>query len=245
MALKFKIAKLDDVEEPQRALYKQVEDWFELDVDGVDDRAELKAAKARETEARKAAEKRAKELEDAQRTAEEANRAALAEAARKAGDIAAVERSWQEKLDRSLAEVKGQYEPQVQSLSGDLNRLLVDNVAQSIASAIAIPGSDAVLMPHIKARLRTDIRDGQRVTIVVDDKGQPSALTIEDLKKEIAANKAFAPLIVGSKASGGGAGGGSGNGVPPANLKRSQMNNRQKSEYIEAHGKDAFFKLPE
>jgi hypothetical protein len=51
------------------------------------------------------------------------------------------------------------------------------------------------------------------VTVVKDSEGKPSALTVDELKKEIMADAAFAPLIVGSKATGGGASGGKGGGA--------------------------------
>ncbi|WP_223531259.1 putative metallopeptidase [Pseudomonas sp. GL-R-19] len=75
-----------------------------------------------------------------------------------------------------------------------------------------------------------------------DKQGKLSASTLDELKAEFANNTAFAPLIVGSKASGGGAGGaGHGGG---AALKRSEMTPVAKREYLTAHGQDAYLKLP-
>jgi len=245
MTLKYVVDSLDTVEEAVRSLYvANPEGGFKLAVDGVDDAAELKRAKAHEVEARKKAEKELKELRDAQKASDEEARLAREEAARKSGDAAALERSWTEKMNKALADKEAEYQPQVQSLQGDVERLLIDNVAQSMAGSIAIQGSEALLIPHIKARLRVEVRDGQRTTVVVDAAGKPSAATLDDLKKEFAGNKAFAPVIVGSKASGGGAGGAGGGGAPH-NLKRSTMSNAVKAAYIEEHGKDAFFKLPD
>lgn len=62
-------------------------------------------------------------------------------------------------------------------------------------------------MPHIKSRL--SVEEGK--TRVVDAAGHPSAFTIDDLEKEFRSNQLFAPVIIGSKATGtGGEGGGKG-----------------------------------
>ena len=51
--------------------------------------------------------------------------------------------------------------------------------------------------------------------VVLDPQGKLSAATLDELKAEIANDAAFAPLIAGSKASGGGAGGAGGGGGAP------------------------------
>jgi hypothetical protein len=208
MALKFKVEKLEDVAEALRGHYKQdPAGGFVLDAEGLDDGAELKRAKEHEKKARQEAEAKLKELSDKQKADEEKARKAAEDAARAAGNIEALEASWQKKYNDSLAAKDAEYQAQMQSLTGDVDRLLRSNVARDIAREIAVQGSDEVLIPHILNRLKVDVRDGQRVTTVVDAKGQTSALTIDDLKKEFVGNKAFSPLIAASKGSGGGAGG--------------------------------------
>lgn len=220
MALKHKLDSLDGLDDARKALYKKVGDKFVLDVEGLEDGDLAGLKKQVETllAEKKAAEKKAREEQ-------EAARAAAEEAAKKAGNVEALEKSWQEKLAAREKELQDKYESEVGSLTGDVNRLLVDNVAAGLARELAIQGSDIALLPHIQSRLRVDVRDGKRTTIVVDAKGQPSALTLEDLKKEIAGNPAFAPLIAGSKASGGGAGGNGSGGAAGANktMKRSDF----------------------
>lgn len=132
--------------------------------------------------------------------AKEAARKAADEAARKSGDVEALERSWQEKLNTAVtakdSELAG-YRSMVESMTSG-------QAAYKMAAELAIPGSADVLLPHIQARLQTEIKDGKAVVRVLDKDGKPSAMTIDELKKEIEDNKAFAPLIVGSKASGDG-----------------------------------------
>jgi hypothetical protein len=102
----------------------------------------------------------------------------------------------------------------IDTLQGSITTMTVDNVASRLASDIAVPGSADLLIPHIKARLAAEQRDGQFVTVVRDAQGNPSAASIDDLRNEFTTNPAFAPVIVGSKATGGGAtGGGKGGGA--------------------------------
>lgn len=204
----------EEIREAAKQFYVEDKDvGFKLDVDGVEDPAELRRAKQRESERAKAAEAKLKEIEDARKTAEEAARKAAEEAAKKSGDVAALDKSWQEKHTAALAELEGKFKPLVDKQQSQINRLLIENVATGIASAIAVPGSADVLLPHIRQRLRVAERDGELTTVVVDQQGQASAATLAELTKEFQANKAFAPLIVGSKASGGGANGGRGSGA--------------------------------
>lgn len=205
MALKFQLDSLDGLDEGVAALYEKKGDKFQLKVEGIpqgEDVAGLKAKVEELLAEKKEAARKAKE-------AEEAAKAAAEEAARKSGDVAALEKSWQEKLAKREQELL----QQVESLSGNIHSMLVDNVAVKLASELAVPGSADLLIPHIKARLAAEQRDGQFVTVVKDKDGKPSAFSIDDLKTEFASNPAFAPVIVGSKASGGGASGGNGGGA--------------------------------
>lgn len=148
----------------------------------------------------------------AKREAEERAKAEAEELARKSGDVAALEASWAEKLAKRERELS----QQIETMQGSITTMTVDNVAVRIANEIAVPGSADILIPHIKARLAAEQRDGQFVTVVRDAQGKPSAASLDDLKTEFTTSPAFAPVIVGSKASGGGANG-SGKGGGAAN----------------------------
>ena len=95
-------------------------------------------------------------------------------------------------------------------------------------------------MPHIRARLSVDIRDGQPQTVVIGQDGKPSALTLDELKAEFASNQAFAPVIASSRASGGGASGGSGKGggaaITVTRAQFGQMSADQKMAHIKSGG---------
>lgn len=159
-----------------------------------------------------------------ERAAREAEAAKQAEeAARKAKDIETLEKSWQDKVNKTASEK----DAQIGKLKGFVQATLIDNQAQSIANEIGLKGSEALLLPHIKARLAVEERDGKYVTVVKDANGQPSALSLTELKEEFQNNPAFAPVIVGSKASGSGAAGNPAGGSATAK-KPQEMNDAER-----------------
>jgi hypothetical protein len=221
MSLKLKVEKLDDVSEAHRALYTEDKDGggYVLGVEGLEDTGALKRAKEHEVNERKKAEARAKALEDEKKTAEEARRKAAEDAARAAGDTKALEESWKKKYADDLAAKDTEYTGKLSKQDATIRRLLVSDVASKIASELALPGSSGPLAQLISGRLAVEERDGDHVTVVRDLQGKPSALTLDDLRKEISNDKALAPLLVGSKGSGGGAGGSKGGGAAGAKTK--------------------------
>lgn len=227
MSLKFEVDSLDGLDEALAGLYEKHGDKFRLKVEGIDPADELKEALRKEREERKAAKERVEALErEARERAEES--------ARKSGDIEALEKSWQDKLAKREAELL----EQSKGLQSQLVELTVGATAQKLAGDLAVPGSADVLLPHIKSRLT--YQDGKLA--VLDADGKPSASTVDELANEIRNDKRFAPLIVASRADGGGASGSRGGGA--ATLKRSQMSAAEKREFIEKNGQEAFLKLP-
>jgi hypothetical protein len=190
MMLKFKIDKaaFDALSDDQKAMYQEAGEGYQLAIEGLPDVSGLEA--------------KVNELLVDKEAAEKAAREAAEEKARKEGDVAAIENSWKQKL----ADTEARYQSQIENLNGSLNTLLVDNVAQSLATKLAGEAAP-VMLPHIKSRLSVEMKDGKPVTRVLDADGKPSALTVDELGAEFTGNKAFAGVIIGSKASGtGGAG---------------------------------------
>ena len=132
-----------------------------------------------------------------------------AAAAQKSGDVDAINESWQKKYDTDLAAANEGKDDALKMLRLEK----VHSKAVELATTLAVPGSADVLLPHIESRLSMDIKDGRAVAVVMDAQGKPSALTVDELGKEIANNAAFAPLIVASNAAGGGANGKSSGGA--------------------------------
>ncbi|MCY1408206.1 hypothetical protein D9M71_235250 [compost metagenome] len=213
--LKFQLDSLDGVDESVRALYTEKDGKFVLGIEGLPQQEDVSGLKSKVEELlgeKKAAEKARKDAEDQARLERE-------EAARKSGNVEELEKSWSEKYNRREAELNGMLEQERGSLSGQIRDLTVGRTATDIASALAIPGSAKALLPHIERRLSVEQRDGKPVVVVLDQQGKLSAATLDELKAEFANDVAFAPLIAGSKASGGGAAGaGNGGGAAKGNI---------------------------
>jgi len=188
VALKKKISKADYEKLADHLKSEYVEKNGDYILDLEDDGA-LERAKEHEKELRKAAEAKAKELEN--------KLAELSDAgARSRGDIEALDKSWGEKLAAREKELTEKLSKRDSHLKGTL----VDAVAQQIASKISTAPS--LLMPHIKSRLVADLDGDTPSTKVLDKNGQLSALTIEELQNEFVTNPDFGAIIIGSKASG-------------------------------------------
>lgn len=231
--LKFKLDSVEGLDASVAGLYEKGADGkYQLKVDGIPTDGDVTGLKKKVDELlaeKKAAALKAKEAEDAARLASE-------EAARKSGDVAALEKSWSDKFTKAI----GGKDEEIAGLRGSLNTLLIDNVATQIANDLAVQGSSALLLPHIKGRLSVEVRDGKPQTVVVGADGKPSALTIDELKAEIAGNAAFAPVIAGSKASGGGASGAGRGGGAAKTVTRAQfdqMSPSQRMEHTRSGGK--------
>jgi hypothetical protein len=213
--LKFQLDTLEGVDEAVRALYTEKDGKFVLGIEGLPQQEDVSGLKAKVDELlgeKKLAEKKAREAEEAARLERE-------EAARKSGNVEELERSWTEKFTRREAELTGTLEQERATLSGQIRDLTVGRTATDIASALAVQGSAKALLPHIERRLSVEQRDGKPVVVVLDAQGKLSAATLDELKAEIANDAAFAPLIAGSKASGGGAAGaGGGGGAAKGNI---------------------------
>lgn len=179
--------------------YKADGEGFILDTDTpFEDITALKAAVGHEKEQRRKATEKAKELETSVASLTEQNDT-LAARAKPAGEL---EKSWQQKLDKAATDAKARHD----ALTGQIQRLLVDNKAQEIASAIST--APEVILPHIKARLGIEEVDGVYHTRVLDDAGKVSADSLNELQQKFVADAKFASIITASKASGGGAAGG-------------------------------------
>lgn len=192
MALKKKLSKEDHAKLPDHLKTEYVEDGegYRLDLDGEEDTGALKRAKDRESQLRRDAEKKLGELESKLSELE-------GDDARKKGDIATLEKAWQKKLDdaNAAAQVK------IDKLTQHTTKNLVDNAALNISNKIST--SPALLLPHIRARLLANLDADEPTTVVLDQHGKPSNMTLQQLSDEFVANKDFSAIITASKASGG------------------------------------------
>lgn len=196
--LKMQLDNLDGLDESLHGFYEERDGKFYLNLDGYEDPAALKRAKDHEKEARKKAEKELRELrqefEDFRAEVEMNND----DKSRKKGDIAALEQSYKDKI----AKLEQKYQQALAERDTQINKLLVDNVAETMAAELSdVP---ELLADIIRKRLKAE--NGE--TRVLDANGELSAATIDELREEFRANKKYAAIIRGSQANGGGSGGG-------------------------------------
>lgn len=200
MALKKKLTKnaYDNADEAVKLLYKESNGSYVLDLEGDDDNDvdELRRAKDRETQA---ARDLRKQLKEAQEQLAELN----GNDARKRGDVEALEKSWKEKLERREQELS----QTLAKKDGFIKQMLVQDRAEALATKIS--NAPALMRRVIQERLLVELDGDEPQLRVLDKDGKPSAMTLADLEKEMVANPEYAPIVIGSKATGGGAGTGS------------------------------------
>lgn len=193
MSLKRKITKeeFDKLSEAFKEEYKESNGQFYLDIDqdGVD---AMKLARDHEKEARKQAELKLKTLEEEiENMKYEGNK--------NKGNIEAIEKSWNEKHSKT----NNEWSEKLSKLQNSVKKSLIVSTAKQLANDLFI--SPNLHSRFIEDRLSVDF-DSEVPTIrILDNSGKPSALTVEELKQEFKANKEFAPILIGSKASGGSA----------------------------------------
>lgn len=230
MALKAVLQNLDGVPESLRGEYKEQDGKFYLDIDGIDDHhgvGALKRAKDYEKEnARKAKEKADQiqaDLDKANSDLEDLRKNGIPK-----GDVDRLEQSYKDKYAKDEKVLKDR----IDGLTTSLEKHLLDSQAVKLATELAAkPEYVELLLPHIRNRMKLEAGEGdEHVLRVLDKDGKPSALNMDDLKKELLGHKAFAAILTGSKAAGGGANGGGGNGGG-ASKKLSEMNDAERTQF--------------
>lgn len=206
------------------AAVKKVTDANEADTKGLKDKVEQlldesKAAKKAKAEAESAA----------------------AEAARKAaedgGDVEALKKSYEDKI----AKMEADHKTALDSVNGALRTATIDAQATAMAAEIAVPGSERHVKRDLLDRMTANVVDGKLQISVLDKDGKASAMTPDELKTEIAGDPANKSLIRASDSSGGGAPNSNGGA---GGFKRSTMSSKDKAEYIDKNGQEAYLALP-
>lgn len=194
MALKRKITKdeFDALSEELQKEYKENNGEYILDVEGAIDENEVASLRrAKEREAQQAKELREQKEELENRLAEIDNNDA-----RKRGDIETLEKSWKEKYDKDTQELQQRLEQR----DSHIKTVMRDNVASELARSIS--KSPRLMERYLRDRITVDFDGENPVTRILDEEGKPTALTVDDLKKEVVANPDFADIIVAGRGSG-------------------------------------------
>ena len=193
MSLKYEVDTLDGIDETVKPLYTEAGGKFRLKVDGIPTGDDGMADRLKKLEANN------RELLEEKRKAKYAAEASRLEAAKKGGDIESIEKSWAQKLADAQAAAAAERDQYLGMVSG----LTVGQTSTAVAAELFGEHGE-LMLPHVANRLRVDVSDGRPKVRVLDAAGNPTALTVDDLKAEIRANGRFAAFLVGSKASGGG-----------------------------------------
>lgn len=206
MALKIKISPsvYEALPADVKKEYKQSGSDYVLDLDGYEDPVELRNARDREKEAaatakrerdaekRRAdeAERKAKDLEDAGKSVDEA--------------VKTKEKEMQAKYDKDI----GERDTKLSGLTTAVTNSHREALAKTLANKIST--SPNLLVPHLLNRIKVEIdpQSNQPKHTITDADGKDSAWTVDDLEKDVLKNKEFAPILRGTKATGGG-------GAPP------------------------------
>lgn len=191
MVMKLRVASLDEVDQAYHGEYKPDGDGFVLEIEGETPGVEaMRRARDNEKESHKTTRARLKELE----TEMDTMRTQLAD---KTGSSESIHKSWEKKFADKCAE----YDGIISGLNGSLSKVTVGSAAKALSQIFIVP---TFAEPNIRARLTTEIVDGEAVVRVLDKSGKPSAMSLEDLEKEFRADKELAPALKGSGGSGGG-----------------------------------------
>jgi hypothetical protein len=193
-------AEWEALSEVQRQLYVVDGDGYKLPLAENDDPSALRRARDRERDD-------AKQLRADLLTLKNQIAELEGKTARETGDVKALESSWQKKFTDRETELNGI----IDGFKQAIGKSLVEQAMSTVSAAVtAKPEHAALLKPHIAGRFDV-VFDGNAATLKIKDKeGKPSALSLDDLQKEILADPTFGTIVVASKASGSGAAGGNG-----------------------------------
>lgn len=236
--MQYQLDSLDGVDESIASQYEEKDGVFILKIEGgPDSDAEIKrlrAAKDKLLSEAKVAKEKARAAEEAEAAKEEERLTAATELAKKNGDL--------EALTKAMADQQAAKDRKLQALEKSLSAETTGKLAVTLAGRLANDGAADILLPHIEKRLKSSFVDGVPKTLILDEKGTETSLTVDDLVTEINANPKFAPILKGSSGSGSGVtitpGRAGGLGDKPI----KEMTSDEKSDFIAQHGLDAWNK---
>lgn len=217
----------DAMDESIQGLYiENGDEGFKLDLEDLEDTGALKRAKEHEKDARKKAEAKAREFESSMKELQDQMEELQNGASRKKGDVDSLEKSYQKKMQ----DLEEKYREQVDGLTNTLKKNTVDATARQLASDLSGENAE-IILPHIRNRLAFEYENGEAKVRVLDENGEVTADTVEDLKTSYFTNDKFSPIIVGSKASGGSAAGAKGGGGAAGQKKLSEMSATEEAQF--------------
>lgn len=198
MKFKRKISKqeFEQLTEQQKLLYVASGEDYILDIDDPAFETLKGEKKALQDQLNEFKVKEEEKIRQAEERAEQRAKEKY-EKAKTDKDVETIERSWQEKY----AKLEGEKKIADEKYSAYVKKSLIDNEVNRMANEIST--SPTLISPHIRSRLDVDLTGDEPKLIVLDDKGQRSALTIDELQKSFIDNKDFGAIIKVTSANGG------------------------------------------
>lgn len=220
MSLNFEIDSIDNVDESIRGLYKEDNGRFILDVDLGDKYVPAESVAGLKANHDQLLSEKKKAKEEAARVAEEKAKAS--------GDL--------ESLQKYAQQRESELQEKLNSLQKSIANKELNSTASNIAHDLADGANAKLLSKLIKDRLRYE--DGEMK--VLDDDGNLTMSSIEELKKEIQTSSDYSSLVRGSKATGSGALGGTDGGASKETMTRAEwdvLGEKEKREFFKSGGK--------
>jgi hypothetical protein len=262
MALKTKIAKLEDVAEPLRELYEAKDGAFVLKLEGdagdvfpglTAKQQELLKEKKTLAEKLQALEGQLSgiDLEKAKKALEQADQLER-EKLKATGDWETREKQLKDQLAAEIAKRDQHFqselktrEDRITTLQGALEKSLIE--AQATAAIAGAKGVPELLLPHVMRQVKIAEENGDFVVRVLDAQGQPrianvkgDPFTIANLVEEMKGNAIFGRAFEASGAGGSGANNGnkgSGGGKTLHRAAFDVMGPAEKSSFLKEGGK--------
>lgn len=152
--------------------------------------------------------------------------------AKKRGDIALLEQSWNDKHSK----LEKEYESKLSEANKFISENLMNSYSDSLASEIS--KEPKLMKRFIKDRLYVDFDDDGPKLKVKDQSGQPSSATLEELKKELLTDETYSAILVGTKASGAAQNTQTPRSVPGVNknIDLSKLSPQEMKAYIDNKG---------
>lgn len=201
--MKFKLTKAEFDKEPPhvQALCVQEGDSYTFDTGTVEDVGGLKSAKDKERQNAAAAKKELADLKAtlAEVQAELNTYSELAKGSIPKANLETLESSYKTKLANQEKALKAD----IDRLNAALHNEMIGSKAAEIAGRLStVP---ALMKGQIATRLAVEFdSEGKALVRVKDGEGKISALTLQDLEKEILANPDFKPILKASNGGGSG-----------------------------------------
>jgi hypothetical protein len=268
MSLKYKIEAeaYEKLDEAQQSFYTEKDGDYVLDVEGAEGEDDVKGLKKALEAEREAARKFQRQLKQAQEASSGIDKEKYEELLAKeqeAEEAAALKAGEFEKLKEQMIskhrEELDKWKSEVKRRDSRIEELTIETAVVNELSKAG--GNVELLRPHVRRHLKLDsdtlemvVLDNDGSTPKVDGEGKPA--TLESLVSEMRKLDTFASAFKATEQSGGGSDpGGDGSsgstgkagGTPKLKtegLKRSEMTDRQKIDYQNEHGLDAFLELP-